>query len=395
MPIKPSLLVADDEIEIGKIVKTVAEDLGFEVTCVSEGSQVVSLVERNQPDVIALDLRMPGSDGVEIIRELGKKQCQSGILLMSGMDQRMLTSVQSLGKENNLDIGSTLTKPMSIDAIASALNPYLSKTKEIKAKNESVPILFEYGLSLQYEPEFQLLEPSEERRPQRLRVHPRWHMDDDSENSGASLNALASEFGISKGLSKLTLLHSLQNVKAWNTRGFDPEIAVQLSDIFLTDLATPDSLAIMVDKLDVPHEKVAIEINENSVTNKPESVSDVLSRLRIKGFRIDVVVKGEGGSILPLIDNLPIDQIVVDMSQLSKKDNFLNNMELEFSYSSLTSIMAKKGIITCASNVDSSQIFEFVRKCKFNAVRGLHILAPSKAIAILPLYQEGKFSLNS
>ena len=50
---KPSLLVADDEIEIGEIVKAVAEGLGFEVTCVEEGSTVVGLVDRIKPDVIA------------------------------------------------------------------------------------------------------------------------------------------------------------------------------------------------------------------------------------------------------------------------------------------------------------------------------------------------------
>ena len=99
---KPSLLVADDEIEIGEIIKAVAEDLGFEVICETEGSMVVELVDRIKPDIIALDLRMPGSDGVEIIRELGKRNCKSGILLMNGMDQRTLSSVQSLGKESNL-----------------------------------------------------------------------------------------------------------------------------------------------------------------------------------------------------------------------------------------------------------------------------------------------------
>lgn len=393
MMIKPSLLVADDEIEIGEIIKAVAEDLGFEVTCVAEGSQVVGLVERHNPDVIALDLRMPGSDGVEIIRELGKNHCKSGILLMSGMDQRTLASVQSLGKESNLDIGSTLSKPMSIEDITTALNPYLNKAEApmAQARIDDSQVPFDYGLTLLYEPELQLENP-QGKGSQRLRVHPQWHMDDDSMLSGEPLNALARASGISKGLSKLALIQTLQNMKAWYARGFRPEISTELSESFLTDLSTPDSLAAMADRMDVPRESIAIEIREDAITNIHETVSDVLSRLRIKGFKIDVVVEGEGEDILPLIDNLPVDQIVVDMRSLGENGNSLNDMETEFRYSSFTSVMAKKGIITCASNVNSPEVFDFVKKCTFNGSRGSHILAPAKAIAILPLLHDGKFS---
>lgn len=76
---KPTLLVADDEEDIGEIFRALAEDLGFEVTCVTEGSEVVDLVDRMRPTVIALDLRMPGTDGVEVIRELGRRGCKAAI----------------------------------------------------------------------------------------------------------------------------------------------------------------------------------------------------------------------------------------------------------------------------------------------------------------------------
>lgn len=96
---KPTLLVADDEEEIGEIFRALAEDLGFDVTCVTEGSEVVELVDRMRPTVIALDLRMPGTDGVEVIRELGRRGCKAAIILMSGMDQRTLSSVQALASD--------------------------------------------------------------------------------------------------------------------------------------------------------------------------------------------------------------------------------------------------------------------------------------------------------
>lgn len=392
---KPSLLVADDEIEIGEIVKAVAEDLGFEVTCVVEGSEVVSLVDRIKPDVIALDLRMPGADGVEIIRELGRKKCKSGILLMSGMDQRTLSSVQSLGKESNLDIGSTLTKPMSLDAIETALNPYLNKsgTAEPKAKSESMDIPFAFGLAVLYEPEFQL-NASQAESVQRLRVRAQWQMDDNRVIDADALTTLAKDCGISKGLNRMILAQSLENVRVWSNQDFTPEISIRLNNACLTDLSTPDVLATMADQFHVPREWLAMEIDETSILNKQDSISDVLSRLRIKGFKIVVAAEGEGENLLPLMDSLPINQVVIDLAHLNERANFLDDMEVEFLYSSLTSLTNKKGITACAGNVNSSAMLEFVKKCNFNSVRGTQILSPTRASEILPLYQDGKFSTN-
>ncbi len=392
---KPTLLVADDEIEIGEIIKTVAEDLGFEVTCVNEGSEVVALVNRLKPDVIVLDLRMPGSDGVEIIRELSRKNCKSGILLMSGMDQRTLSSVQSLGRENHLDIGSTLTKPMSLDAIETALSPYFRSAREnrVPIAAQPTPVPFDFGLAVHYQAE-SLIRPLHEANPQRLRVRAQWHMDDNRVISAGQLTAMADECGIGKGLSKMVLAQALENVRVWSNQDFTPEISVQLDDSFLTDLSTPDVLAMMADQYYVPRELLIIEITEKSLTDKQDTIGDVLSRLRIKGFKIAVAVESQGENILPLLDNLPIDQIVIDITCVNQETNFTNDMELEFLYSSLTSVTNKKGITVCADNVNSQAQLSFVKKCNFNSARGDQVLPLTSANNILSLVRETKLPSN-
>jgi CheY-like chemotaxis protein len=111
------ILIADDEADIGEVLSAVAEDLGFSVTYVSEGGQVVAKTNALNPDVIMLDLRMPGTDGVEVIRELARINCTAKIILVSGMDQRTLNTVEALGREKDLCMVGTLVKPMHPDRI--------------------------------------------------------------------------------------------------------------------------------------------------------------------------------------------------------------------------------------------------------------------------------------
>lgn len=390
---KPTLLVADDEVEIGEIIRALAEDLGFSVTCVTEGSEVVDMVDRLRPNAIILDLRMPGTDGVEIIRELGKRNCKAGILLLSGMDQRTLSSVQALGKEIHLEIAGTLTKPMSIDAVESALKPYLKVKQDAQPERSAKPPApeFDYGLGVLYQPEL-IIKPFKNSARERLRVTTQWRMDDGMIITGLRLSNWIKENGIGKGISRMVLAHALESVRVWSNQDFCPEISVQLDEALLSDLEMPDMLATMADKFFVPRELLCIELVEDSLMRNRNVISDVLSRLRIKGFKIQLNASGDGENILPHVDRLPIDQIVLNMSSLMSKPNFPNNMETEFLYSSLTSLANQKGILVCAENVNSSEQMKFVRQCSFNSARGRQISSPLVSKEILPLYTDGDFA---
>lgn len=390
-----TLLIADDEVEIGEIIQAVAEDLGFQVTCVHEGLKVVELVERLKPDVIALDLRMPGADGVEIIRELGNRKCSANIILMSGMDQRTLSSVQALGREHSLDIGATLTKPMSVDSIERALRPFLAAMKKTpKPATQSFSSKFDYGFSVLYEPEL-TLSPLRSNEHKRIRVVPRWTRDTGEILKGKQLSDWVAHEKIGKGLSKMLLARALRSLRVWGNQGFTPLLSIKLEPTLFLELGIPDILAEIADRYFVPREALALEIDEALITRNQNSIVDVLSRLRIKGFKLSVCIASDGEAILPVIDTLPIDNVVLNMEYMSRNPDFLQNMETEFQYSSLTSIANHKGISACATNVNTPDIVTFVQRCNFNTARGLQLFAPVAAEEIMPLYTDGECSDKS
>lgn len=64
------ILVVDDEIHIGELYKIELEDEGYAVTVVNSGSDALKMVDSNPPDLIVLDVQMPGMDGIETLEKL-------------------------------------------------------------------------------------------------------------------------------------------------------------------------------------------------------------------------------------------------------------------------------------------------------------------------------------
>ncbi|HMK36105.1 MAG TPA: response regulator [Desulfomonilaceae bacterium] len=64
------ILVVDDEIHICELYKGELEDEGYTVSIANSGEQALSEVEKDPPDLIVLDIQMPGMDGIETLEKL-------------------------------------------------------------------------------------------------------------------------------------------------------------------------------------------------------------------------------------------------------------------------------------------------------------------------------------
>lgn len=64
------ILVVDDENHICELYKSELEDDGYTVTLANSGKEALTAVEQNPPDLIVLDIQMPGMDGIETLEKL-------------------------------------------------------------------------------------------------------------------------------------------------------------------------------------------------------------------------------------------------------------------------------------------------------------------------------------
>lgn len=116
-----SLLVVDDEPRFRDFVKNVAVKIGFDVECASDGREFKILCDATAPDVVVLDIVMPGIDGVELVQWLAERGKQVHVVIVTGFAPNYATLAKKLGEAKGLLSVTTLTKPVRMAALQDAI----------------------------------------------------------------------------------------------------------------------------------------------------------------------------------------------------------------------------------------------------------------------------------
>src|SRR5580700_9890105 len=107
------ILVIDDDNTICEVVSALARTLGFECVTTKDATSFTDSISADT-DLILLDLVMPGMDGIEVLRMLGERRCRAQILLMSGVDKRVLETAEKLAHSLGLRVVGHLQKPFPL-----------------------------------------------------------------------------------------------------------------------------------------------------------------------------------------------------------------------------------------------------------------------------------------
>ncbi len=135
-PATPNVLIADDDDDVVQVVRDVLSESGCLVQAVGDGERAVEMAAAQPPDLMLLDLAMPGLDGFEVCERLGQNSALPWfpivVLSASASDDAMRRAFE-------LGAVDYLTKPFVLAQLRSRVETWLLRAKAWPQSSHSAP----------------------------------------------------------------------------------------------------------------------------------------------------------------------------------------------------------------------------------------------------------------
>ena len=126
------ILIVDDEPAIQSALRGVLEDEGYRVTAVGSGAEAIGVVADEVPDVVFLDIWMPGLDGLETLAQLKRVRPEAAVVMISGH-----ATIETAVKATRLGAYDFIEKPLSLDKTLVTVTRALEHIR-LESENQSL-----------------------------------------------------------------------------------------------------------------------------------------------------------------------------------------------------------------------------------------------------------------
>ena len=113
----PSVLIVDDEPSILQSLGGLLSDEGFEIITALNGYEALKIIDKESPDLVLLDIWMPGIDGIETLKEIKKDNPYIQVIIITGHG-----NIETAVKATKLGAFDLIEKPLSIDKVIVSIN---------------------------------------------------------------------------------------------------------------------------------------------------------------------------------------------------------------------------------------------------------------------------------
>jgi len=328
-PEKLRLLAIDDEPAISALVAQIAGECGYTAVAHHDSTKLGES-DFKDLDVMVVDLMMPGLDGIELIRQLGARKAQTRLILLSGLDRRMLESAQKAAHAYGLTVFSAMQKPFRPDDLRKILTTLLEADAPRATEQQAAPIhdlriedlaqgLARQELVVHFQPKMSVNDETlvgfealvRWQHPQLGLLYPSAFID------------LAEKSGLA-----LPFTYAVLNTAIASSRqifeqfSFIGSISINVPSAALTDITFPDQLTQILDRGGFDKSRFILEIGEADIPKDRSLFLDIQSRLRMRGIKLSIDDFGTGHFYLERMgDYTPFDELKIDLTLVQKMES--------------------------------------------------------------------------
>lgn len=394
------ILVIDDDEFMLAVAQQLFRSLGFSnINILAQPRRITEDAALLDHDIIFCDLLMPDFDGVEVLRYLSDSAYPGGVVLVSGVDERVLASAHQLARDRKLNVVGTLEKPFSVRNISRLFeaSPDLIKSGKNLGTGNSGPVAG--------------TDPGQERDP--LGPHELAHALDRQElvafyqpkvsiHTGEFLGVealarwrhpelglippfafigLAEEHGLIDQVAEQIIGQAFMQGGRWIDQGLDLKIAINLSIKNLNRLDFPDRSVVLAREARLPLASLIFEITESSIVTDRVTVMEILTRLRLKGISLSIDDFGTGYSSMEQLMHIPFLELKIDRSFVGRAGQETAARAI---LDSSVGLARRLGMTVVAEGVETLEDWYLVKNAGCDIAQGYFVSPPLPGDAIMP-----------
>jgi len=373
------ILVLDDDPVMLELLGRMLSNLGLtDVTAFASGLRALKWLDEaaHGVDLILLDLNMPEMDGVEFLRKLVERRYAGSVILASGEDEQIVQSAETLVRAHQIIALGYLRKPVQPDALVALIDKWRpavrrdarGATKTYTA-HELRRAIVNHELVNVYQPKVTVATG----KVVGVETLVRWRHPNDGLVYPDQFIGVAEEHRLIDDLTKLVITGALAQARLWLDSGLALHVAVNVSMDSLTSLSFPDIISEQATAAGVSATELVLEVTESRLMPKLVTVLDVLTRLRLKRFRLSIDDFGTGHSSLAQLRDIPFDELKVDRGFVHGAA--INEKKRAICDASL-GLARQLGITVVAEGVEDQDDWRFLRDRGCDFAQGYYIAKP-------------------
>jgi len=395
------LLILDDDPLTGRTMQRIAEPQGLTVRCTTTAEAFFEAVHGWSPDVIILDLIMPGMDGVQVMARLAGHGCDASIIITSGIGSRVLDAAGRAAEEHGLTITGILAKPFLPAALRSMLTRALDARPGQAAEpagtghraGNAAPTRRDLERALEARQLFLVYQPKLHCQSGALagfEALVRWQHPQLAVTAPDRFVPLAEREGLIDELTRQVFDMALtwfadvcmtaeQHGLSFQTRN-SISLSLNVSATSLGNVALFDALEARCGELGLAPERIILELTETSAMEDPAASLAMMTRLRVHGFHLSIDDFGTGYSSMLQLVRLPFSEIKVDKSFVMTAGS---SEESRSVVRSVVDLGRSLGLKSTAEGVEDAATLDYLRECGCDLAQGYHIARPLPAAEVL------------